>query len=46
MKSILNVILACTFLLINVSLVNAQVFGNKKITGNNKKGIERPTSVV
>ena len=35
MNSILKFTLAFTFLMLNVSLVNAQVFGNKKITGNN-----------
>jgi hypothetical protein len=35
MKTILKMTLAITFLLMNVSLINAQVFGNKKITGNN-----------
>jgi len=35
MNTIFKITLAVTFLIINVSHLNAQVFGNKKITGNN-----------
>ncbi len=35
MNTTIKLSLAFTFLFINISLVNAQVFGNKKITGNN-----------